>query len=81
MYCDTGPLHTACSVPHPTCSVSYPQCPVTLSNPCQLWSVRWSLWGLGLELGQGMIGRWTSDGTTSHKLALHGRTSEAEMQQ
>ena len=35
--------------------------------------------GLGLKLGQGRIGRWTSDGTTSHMLSVQGQISEPDM--
>ena len=35
--------------------------------------------GLGLKLGQGRIGRWTSDGMTSRMLSVQGRISEPDM--
>ena len=35
--------------------------------------------GPGLKLGQGRIGRWTSDGTTSHMLSVQGQISEPDM--
>jgi hypothetical protein len=79
MYCDTGPLHTACSVPYPTCSVFVSAMPSNSIEPMSIVERAVEFWGLGLELGQGRINRWTSEGTTSRTLALHGRIGEAKI--